>query len=349
MTKRLLWSTLIILSIAVLLIVSCGPKAAPKPTPTPAPAPAPGAITPAPAPVTPTPTPASAEKPKYGGTLTMLLTTDPTSFDTAFGNGPTLPITNEYLMEKDWTKGPAGTNELFFDTSVPAPKYMKGQLAESWKIPEVGVMVYQIRRGVHYALNPQSEASKLVNGRELTADDIVYSVKRVTTMKTAYAYFSSPEMARAATVEKTGPWEVTIKTPEDPAQGFNRFFWGVGFWPQVPEVVQKYGDMKEWRNSVGTGAFMLADYVPSSVVTLIKNPNYWDKDPIGPGKGNQLPYIDTLKLLIIADISTQMAAFRTGRLDLAYAVASGMRGVCLRPRQGFRPVRSTVRLQMSFS
>src|SRR3989304_7385034 len=39
------------------------------------------------------------------------------------------------------------------------------------------------------------------------------------------------------------------------------------------------------------------------------------KDPVGPGKGNQLPYLDSVKILILPDASTREAAFRTGKID----------------------------------
>ena len=81
------------------------------------------------------------------------------------------------------------------------------------------------------------------------------------------------------------------------------------------EVVQKYGDMNNAQNQVGTGPYMTTSYVPGSIVTLAKNSNYWMKNPIGPGKGDQLPYIDTIKMLIIPDTSTSQAALRTGKLD----------------------------------
>ena len=34
-----------------------------------------------------------------------------------------------------------------------------------------------------------------------------------------------------------------------------------------PEVVQQYGDVKDWRNMVGTGPFLLTDVVEGSSVT----------------------------------------------------------------------------------
>ena len=39
------------------------------------------------------------------------------------------------------------------------------------------------------------------------------------------------------------------------------------------------------------------------------------KDPIGPGKGNQLPYLDGVSIVILPDASTQQAALRTAKID----------------------------------
>ena len=67
---------------------------------------------------------------------------------------------------------------------------------------------------------------------------------------------------------------------------------------------------------------MITDMVSGSVVTFKRNPNYWFKNPAGPGKGDQLPYVDTLKLLVVVDVSTQMAVMRTGRADWITPVMS---------------------------
>ena len=39
------------------------------------------------------------------------------------------------------------------------------------------------------------------------------------------------------------------------------------------------------------------------------------KDPIGPGKGNQLPYLDSVVIAIVPDNSTRVAALRVGVID----------------------------------
>lgn len=68
-----------------------------------------------------------------------------------------------------------------------------------------------------------------------------------------------------------------------------------------------------WEASCGTGPDALADYISMSSVTLKRNPNYWMKDPVN--LQNQLPYPDTVKVLVIPDVSTRVAGLRTGKLD----------------------------------
>ncbi len=72
------------------------------------------------------------------------------------------------------------------------------------------------------------------------------------------------------------------------------------------------GSFKDWKTSNGTGPYILSDYVPMSSSTMIKNTNYWRKDPL---TGMQLPYIDILRNLVIADQSTRIAGLQTGKID----------------------------------
>jgi peptide/nickel transport system substrate-binding protein len=147
----------------------------------------------------------------------------------------------------------------------------------------------------------------------MTADDVAFSLQQVVTVPTAFLYKAFPEM-RSANVTKTGPWEVTIKLP---LTGLVTAITHFGSYARTvpPEVVKKYGNMANWKNSVGTGQFILSDYVAGSQAVMVRNPNYWGKDPVGPGKGNQVPYIDGLQFIIIPDLSTRQAALRTGKID----------------------------------
>jgi peptide/nickel transport system substrate-binding protein len=76
-----------------------------------------------------------------------------------------------------------------------------------------------------------------------------------------------------------------------------------------------FPNQTDWHNALGTGPFMIKDYVPGSAITMVKNPDYWQTNPVGPGKGDKLPYLDGMTIYIIPDTYTQQASFRTGKLD----------------------------------
>ncbi|MFC2056912.1 ABC transporter substrate-binding protein, partial [Chloroflexota bacterium] len=176
-----------------------------------------------------------------------------------------------------------------------------------------GALIFHIRKGIRWALNPASEAGRLVGGRELTTDDVVFTLEQVTSYPGAYLARQSPEL-KAAKITSPEPWTVKIEVPWDILPtALDRLGEFTCIVP--PEVWDKYGDLKDWKNSVGTGPFMLTDVVAGSTLTMMRNPDYWDTDPIGPGKGNQLPYLDSVKYLVIPDASTAYAALRTGKLD----------------------------------
>ena len=265
--------------------------------------------------------------PNYGGTLRLSLTADSTSWDDVVTRSFVQPITmiqtNDSAWRGDWTKGPAGgygTYESDWLSAYDVFDHKAGYAAESWEwyidsATGKGKLIYQVRDGVHYALNPNSEASRLVGGREMTADDFVFSFTQIMTDPRAYCYKAYKSMRESFECEKTGPMEVTITVDAvDLITAIAKFGNYVFIVP--PEVVAKYGDMANWKNSVGTGPFMLTDFVPGSRMELKKNDNYWGTDPIGPGKGNQLPYIDAMQFLIIPDASTRLAALRTGKIDM---------------------------------
>ncbi len=273
-------------------------------------------------PTNPTPTPSatapSVESPRYGGTLIDVLTADPTMFDSGARSGGTAlgGTVYEAYLTMDWTRGPAGSGITNLTTGANYVEDHLGlMLAEAWSMPQVGVWKLQIRRGVHYQ-QTNTDAGRLMNGREMTVDDVVSSWNRLKADPRSWGNVSQPAIMKASSIEKTGQWEVTIKTPVEPWTSFTWVVYGAGFLRQYPpEVVAKYGDVQDWRNSVGTGPFILLDFVPGSSLTFKKNPNYWGTDPVGPGKGNQLPYADAYKQLVIPDLSTRLAALRTGKID----------------------------------
>ncbi|MEK7353253.1 MAG: ABC transporter substrate-binding protein [Chloroflexota bacterium] len=328
--RKIIWLVLSGLMVLSLVITACGPAAAPE-QPTAPSAPQQPAAPTAPttpeqpaAPAVPEKPTASPDVPKYGGTLTYRLATDPTNFDSGINrSGGALGNTvYQQHMGADWTKGPAGSGVTNLAVGFTSAEDMQGPiLVDRWEMPEIGVWKLHIRQGVRWQ-PANSDAGRLMAGRELTADDIVYNFNRHISAPESWFRVGQPTVATTASIEKTGPWDVTIKTPVDYLTAFSGLIQGSGFTRiQPPQVIERYGNLGNWRNAVGTGPFMLVDYVPGSQFLFIRNPNYWETNPLGPGKGNQLPYVDTLRELIIPDLSTTYAALRTGKLDLQSDIA----------------------------
>lgn len=251
------------------------------------------------------------EKPKYGGILVQVLTSDPLGFDEVYGSPsfpPTMHLTNEEMLEGDWTKGPTGTGETTWRQHMMPPPYNEvGMLAESWEIPEPDTLVFHIRKGIHFHNKPPA------NGREMNAEDVLFSFNRLWDTPTAYHYSAYPRKTHIESMTAPDKWTVVIKCFPGKA-GFVYEMAADHAKIVPPEAIAQYRDLNDWKNAVGTGPFLLTDYVAGSAATFVKNPNYWMKDPFFPE--NTLPYTDGVKWLIIPDTSTRLAAMRTAKLDV---------------------------------
>ena len=96
---------------------------------------------------------------------------------------------------------------------------------------------------------------------------------------------------------------------------------GSMFFIAPPEVIKEKGDLKDWRDVVGTGPFELTGWVDGVSVSWEKNPDYWGYDEKYPE--NRLPYVDGVTLLIMPEVGTRLAALRSGKLDLLAMFGGG--------------------------
>jgi peptide/nickel transport system substrate-binding protein len=67
------------------------------------------------------------------------------------------------------------------------------------------------------------------------------------------------------------------------------------------------------KDIVGTGPFVIAEYVPGQKVTLARNPKFWRKNDGGVA----LPYVDELQLLIVQEQNAETLRLESGDIDLA--------------------------------
>lgn len=252
------------------------------------------------------------EKPGYGGRLVLCLGERIVGLDAAT-TVPwvtyTLHNTNEDLLQGDWSRGPAGTGEISWQLPNFPPKleWVAGCLAENWELADPNTLVFHLRKGVRF------HDKTPVNGREFVAADVLYTWQRLMSYK---GYYYEANFRPGKGIEElTAPDKYTIVakcTPGKAGDILENFGDKTHIVPR--EMVEKWGDLRDWRAACGTGPFILTDYVDASSATFERNPNYWMKDPMHPE--NQLPYIDGFKMLIIADASTRLTALRTGKIDI---------------------------------
>ena len=246
--------------------------------------------------------------PEYGGTITWANSYNPRTSDSWFSHGthPTSGVV-ERLAIADW-----GVDRSVFNLkSMFVPfSYMKGALAESWEMPDDTTIIFHIRKGVHWHDKPP------MNGRELTADDVVYNWHRLLGLGKFSEAGPTPAhrfVARFESVTATDDWTVVFKLEKPSLLGLNDIILNSRGSINAPEVIEEHGDVKDWRNLVGTGPFMLTDWVKDISLTWTKNPDYWGFDEKYPE--NRLPYVDETISLIMKEEATRIAALRTGKVD----------------------------------
>ena len=258
------------------------------------------------------------EAPRYGGTITYPNATGIGEHaDIWYGThiGSTI-VTG--VLEKISIPNWALDREVWdMRSAYVQPEHLVGALAESWQVPDDLTYIFYIRQGVRW------HDKAPMNGRALTAQDVVYNFHRMLGIGSGFTE-ASPHAHDLTgipfeSITAESPRKVVMKLKRPYFTALNLILdWFVFIYP--PEVIQQHGDAKDWRNLVGTGPFMLTDLVDGSSLTYTKNPNYWGYDAKFPE--NRLPYIDTLRVLELKEEATRLAALRSGRLDLIGGIGS---------------------------
>jgi peptide/nickel transport system substrate-binding protein len=248
------------------------------------------------------------EVPKYGGKMVVM--SHPiyafNPFTTMHTNCGSIYLSNEELFTGDWAKGPEGTGEVDYLLSFGGRmELMKGRLAESWDLPDDETIIFHIRKGIHWWNKPPT------NGRELTADDIVWTLNKAFTSPQCYFNQFTLRGQNPTSVKALDKYTVEVKFPAD-IRGMMLLELG-DYCYYFPKDITEQVDLGDWKNAIGTGAWIPTDFVESVSATYKRNPDYWQNDPVHPE--NQLPYPDEMLGLLITDLSTRQAAFRTGKLD----------------------------------
>jgi len=255
---------------------------------TPTAAPNPTSAGPGPSPVATT----GATSPQKGGEIIVAYKDDLATLDPAIGY--------------DWTNWPA--EKLVFDGLLDYDNgtTIEPRLAEN--LPDINsdatVYTFKLRKGVKFS-----------NGREFTADDVVYTLTRVLDPKTSSpgaGFFTGIKGAqefidgKAATVEgiqALDPYTVQFTLTAADVTFLNKMALNFAFIVPKEEVAKAGQDFG--HAPVGTGPFLLQGWVSGQSLTFERNPNYFMSDR---------PYLD--KITIQVGVAPDVALLRLEKGDI---------------------------------
>ena len=188
---------------------------------------------------------------------------------------------------------------------------IEGGQAEKWEQSEDGLTwTFTLRDGLKWS-----------DGTDLTAEDFVYSWKRVCDPATAAPYAETVlgmvagyNEAIAGNLDALGVKALDAKTLEVKLSAPCTFFDGLAAFATLSPVqkatIEANGEA--WATKaetyVSNGAFYVTEWVPDSHITVSKNPNYWNKDAIK---------LDSIKFVLMEDANAAYTAYQKGDILLA--------------------------------
>jgi peptide/nickel transport system substrate-binding protein len=210
------------------------------------------------------------------GELRFIITSDPKTFH------PLLADDDNTATVLDITAGVlVRTNRL---TQKPEP-----DLADSWKVsPDRRSITFHLRPGLAFS-----------DGTPFTAADVAYTIRAVSDPDLHSPSGDSFPRAVKTAVDAPGSVRVTFPSPQT---GFETLF------DQLP-ILSSKSPLKE---KAVLGPFVVSDYHPGVDIFLKRNPHYWKKD----AAGRNLPYLDSVRLLIQQNKEIQYARFRRKEIHL---------------------------------
>ena len=186
-------------------------------------------------------------------------------------------------------------------------KLIPGQ-AESWETSEDGLTwTFHLRDGLKWS-----------DGTDLTANDFVYSWKRVCDPMVAAPYAETVlgmvegyEDAIAGNLDAlqvvAEDDKTLVVTLNAPCSYFGSLAAFATLSPVQQATIEANGDA--WATSAETyisnGPFYVSEWVPSSYIMMSKNPNYWNADAIK---------LDGIKFNLIEDSNAAYSAYQTGEV-----------------------------------
>lgn len=239
-------------------------------------------------------TPALAQEPTPGGNMIVTYKDDVATLDPAIGydwqNWSMIKSVFDGLMDYE-----------------PGTTTLRPGLAESYEISEDGLTyTFHLRPGV-----------KFHNGREMTAEDVVWSINRVVnpaTQSPGQGFFAMIEGFDAAAAGEaeglsgiSAPDAATVVFRLSRPDATFLHVMALNFSYVVPKEAVEAAGADFGKQPVGTGAFRLTEWTLGQRLVFEKNPDYWI-----PG----VPYLDSFTVEVGQEPVVALLRAQNGEVDV---------------------------------
>lgn len=222
--------------------------------------------------------------PKKGGTLTIVQPAEPFSFDSRID--PKMEGIEVVMNVLDPL--------INFD---PATRKLVPSLAKSWTAAPDGLRYeFNLREGVKFS-----------DGTPFSAADVLFTFDFLTGKQKGGAYVSQFEpFIDSVTSPDPSRIVIAMKRPFTDFPELLARLWATRILSKA--AVEKAGKDFGTTTTLGTGPFMIKEWIKGDSVTLVRNPNYW----------GQAAYLDEVVYRRIPDGSARLIQAKSGQADIVY-------------------------------
>ena len=231
---------------------------------------------------------AAARPPKRGGVIKHI-GVDPLSFDIHDTVSDQTAIVSSFVR-RTLFKFVQGAGHGPSDFTLAPDLALRADVSKDGRVYTI-----RLRPGVLWESRPP------LNGREVVAADVKYSLERAV-RKSTYANL----LGRIEAVEAPATHTVRVHLEDRHAPFLHNL---AEPWNAIlpREVEDKFGDFKSADAMLGCGPFVLARYEAGVKAVFTRNLTYYDQ---------RRPYVDRVEWIFLKDRETQLSLFRAGEADV---------------------------------